>query len=209
MRGRRPSRLRRQIVLEAARLMYEEEVSQYFVAKRMAAKRMLGRGEGQRARYRPGDLPSNGEIQLALLNLAQQTEGAGRVERLDELRRIALEVMLALARFEPRLIGSVATGHVRRGSDIDIQLFADDPDDPEEWLKAAGWDYVRDDVLIHRPSGWCEYQHLRLERGAPVELTVYDRKELRRRPRSSTDGEPIERLTIRDVEALLPAHLPS
>lgn len=189
--------------------MYEEEVSQYFVAKRMAAKRMLGRREGQRARYRPGDLPSNGEIQLALLNLAQQTEGAGRVERLDELRRIALEVMLALARFEPRLIGSVATGHVRRGSDIDIQLFADDPDDPEEWLKAAGWDYVRDDVLIHRPSGWCEYQHLRLERGAPVELTVYDRKELRRRPRSSTDGEPIERLTIRDVEALLPAHLPS
>ena len=30
-----------------------------------------------------------------------------------------------LARFRPRLIGSVRTGHVRKGSDIDIHIFGD------------------------------------------------------------------------------------
>lgn len=185
--------------------MYEEEVSQYFVAKRMAAKRLFGRMGGKHMRFRPADLPSNGEIQEALLRLADLTEGDGRMDRLDEMRRLALEVMRALEPFEPRLIGSVATGHIRRGSDVDIQLFADDPDAPEAHLRAIGWAYERDDVLIRRPSGWCEYQHLRLALEHPIELTVYDRRELRVRPRSSTDGQPIERLSIRAVEALLGA----
>jgi len=201
MRG--TSKARRHLAQEAARLMYEEEVSQYFVAKRMAAKRLFGRMGGKRMRFRPADLPSNGEIQEALLRLADLTEGDGRRERLDEMRRLALEVMRTLERFEPRLIGSVATGHIRRGSDVDIQLFADDPDAPEAHLRSLGWAYERDDVLIRRPSGWCEYQHLRLDLEHPIELTVYDRRELRVRPRSSTDGQPIERLSIRAVEALL------
>jgi len=40
------------------------------------------------------------------------------------MRVIALEAMQALERFSPRLIGSVATGHVRRGSDIDLHVCA-------------------------------------------------------------------------------------
>ncbi|MGE0790471.1 MAG: nucleotidyltransferase domain-containing protein [Sandaracinaceae bacterium] len=198
-----PSKLRLVLAREAARLMYEEEVAQYFVAKRMAAKRVLGRHGARGLRFRPRDLPSNGEIQQALLQLAELTEGEARGARLFEMRALALEVMRALEPFEPRLIGSVATGHVRRGSDIDIQVFAEDPDDPERRLIELGWEHTRDDVLIRRPDGWHEYQHLRLVREHPIELTVYPRRELRRRPRSSTDGQPIDRLSIRRVEALL------
>jgi hypothetical protein len=33
--------------------------------------------------------------------------------------------MRLLCRFRPRLIGSVMTGHVRKGSDIDLHLFSD------------------------------------------------------------------------------------
>lgn len=36
-----------------------------------------------------------------------------------------------------------------------------------------------------------------------IELTVYPRLDLRSRPRSSTDGKPIVRNSVRDVEALL------
>lgn len=183
--------------------MYEEEVGQYFVAKRMAAKRLYGSRGAKRLRFRPKDLPSNGEIQEALLRLADLVEGDARRERLDEMRALALAVMRPLARFEPRLIGSVATGHIRRGSDVDIQLFADDPDEPELCLRALGWDYARDDVVIRRSTGFVEYQHLRLELEHPVELTVYARRELRVTPRSSTDGQPMRRLSIRGVEALL------
>ncbi|MFK7986372.1 MAG: hypothetical protein AB8I08_10100 [Sandaracinaceae bacterium] len=147
--------------------MYEEGVTQYFTAKRMAAKRLFGRGGQKRLRFRPRDLPSNGEIQEALLELAALREGDDRLERLGEMRAIALDVMRALAAFEPRLIGSVATGHIRLGSDIDIQLFSDDPDAPEAWLRAHAWDYEREDVFIRRPGGPCTYQHLRLDRVIP------------------------------------------
>jgi hypothetical protein len=37
----------------------------------------------------------------------------------------------------------------------------------------------------------------------PGQLTVYPERELRVRPRSSTDGQPIVRLKVVDVEALL------
>ncbi len=176
--------------------MYEEEVSQYFTAKRMAAKRLFGR-----AWMPPADLPSNGEIQEARFQLADLTEGDARLDRLDAMRELALEVMRALADFEPRLIGSVATGHVRRGSDVDIQLFPDDPDDPEARVRSLRWPYEREDVVVHRGPRVCEHLHLDLEHRA--ELTVYPRRELRNRPRSSTDGKPIQRLSICDVEALL------
>lgn len=108
--------LRARIAAEAARLMYEEGVKQYFTAKRMAAKRMLGRVAGQKLRYRPSDLPSNGEIRDALLELASLAEGSRRLRRLFAMRVIALEAIRALLPFEPRLIGSVSTGHIRRGS---------------------------------------------------------------------------------------------
>jgi hypothetical protein len=36
-----------------------------------------------------------------------------------------------------------------------------------------------------------------------VELTVYPRGELRHRPRSSTDGKPIERLSLAAVLSLI------
>lgn len=195
--------MRRHLAREAARLMYEEEVSEYFVAKRMAAKRLLGHGGQKRMRYRPKDLPSNGEIQAALLELAEITEGDSRLDRLHDMRRLALSMMHALASFEPRLIGSVATGHIRRGSDIDIQLFVDDRDAPEDWLRRNDWPYEKEDVLIRRPQGFCEYKHLRLDLEYPVELTVYDRMELRHRPRSSTDGLPIQRINMRLLSQML------
>jgi len=40
----------------------------------------------------------------------------------------ALRLMRLLSRFRPRLIGSVMTGHVRAGSDIDLHLFSDSID---------------------------------------------------------------------------------
>lgn len=202
-RTRAPSKTRRLLAREAARLMYDEDVSQYFVAKRMAAKRLFGQGGQKRMRFRPRDLPSNGEIQAALLELADQREGDHRLDRLDDMRRFALAIMRELEQFEPRLIGSVATGHIRRGSDIDIQLFTEDPDGPEDWLLAHAWPYTRDDVLIRRPKGFVEYQHLRLDLEYPIELSVYDRMDLRHRPRSSTDGQPIDRVSIARLESML------
>lgn len=201
--------IRAAIANEAARLMYEEEVKQYFTAKRMAAKRVLGRLEGGRhVRYRPMDLPSNGEIRDALLALAELCEGAGRRRRLFAMRVRALETMRMLEPFEPRLIGSVSTGHIRNGSDIDIQLFVDQEEDVELHLQKRGLPFEREQVSIQKGGEFRDYVHYHLlgsdkDEDAVIELTVYPRKDLRFRPKSSTDGKPIVRISERALVAML------
>lgn len=205
MRTRGDTQTRARITEEAARLMYDENVAQYFTAKRIAAKRLLGRGSASGRAIRPTDLPSNGEIQSAILAYAKLVEGDDHAERLERMREVAIIAMRLVERFTPRLVGSVATGHVHRGSDIDIQLFTDDSDAPERFFRDRRLPYERDDVHIRRRDRWHAYQHIRLEADYPIELTVYPSRDLRTRPRSSTDGKPMLRLHIEDVEARLSA----
>src|SRR5437867_3679089 len=113
-------RIRRQITLRAAQLMYERVETEYFTAKRKAAREL-----GLDSRFRPRDLPSNREIRDEIQKLAELYEGDKRKVRLREMRLEALRLMRKLARFEPRLIGSVWTGHIRKGSDIDLHVFTD------------------------------------------------------------------------------------
>lgn len=203
MSSQRFGGVRAQIAQEAARLMVEEEVKQYFTAKRMAAKRLLGRVEGRRTRYRPADLPSNGEIHEAILQLSQLAEGKSRTKRLFAMRIVALETMRALEDFHPRLIGSVSTGHIRRGSDIDLHVFAESEEPLALHLKKLGWPAERQQVSIHKFGEIREYVHYRLLLAYDVELTLYEPRELRFVPRSSTDGKPIVRLSPKTLEALI------
>src|SRR3982750_845016 len=113
-------RIRRQIAIIAARLMYDREEKEYFTAKRKAARQF-----GVNVRFHPKDLPSNAEIREQIQTLAQVYEGETRVENLREMRLEALRMMRHLSAFRPRLIGSVLTGHTRKGSDIDLHVFSD------------------------------------------------------------------------------------
>jgi hypothetical protein len=187
----------------AAQIMYGEDVKEYFTAKRLAAKRLLGQRSANSVRYRPHDLPSNGEIKEALLELVTEIEGDGRVRRLFAMRIVALEAMEALRPFSPRLIGSVATGHVRGGSDVDLHVFAHDAADVEAHVRSLGWAYETQRVSILKHGKVMEFTHVLVADVFPVELTVYAPNELSHRPRSSTDGKPIVRLREATLRKLL------
>src|ERR1700730_15203523 len=95
-------RIRRQIAFLAAQLMYQRSETEYFTAKRKAARQL-----GLEYRYRPGDLPSNKEIRDEIQMLARLHEGPSRKVHLREMRVEALRMMRKLARFQPRPIGRV------------------------------------------------------------------------------------------------------
>src|SRR6059058_1657084 len=128
-------RLRQAIALEAARLMYERVESEYYTAKRKAAKRLCRRG------VKPEDLPSNAEIREQIQLFARIHEGDKRTENLRDMRVQALKLMRLLRAFRPRLIGSVMTGHVRKGSDIDLHVFTDSAGLITDLLEQEGLQY--------------------------------------------------------------------
>ena len=119
--------------------------------------------------------------------LAEYAEGAGGGRRLFAMRVVALRAMRALADFEPRLIGSVSMGHIRRGSDIDLHVFSDDEDTLTEHLKALGWRWETERVTILKGGEIGEFLHVHVRDVFDLELTVYERRELRFRPWSRTE----------------------
>src|SRR5213078_4241990 len=160
-------KLRQAIALEAARLMYERTESEYYTAKRKAAKRFCGRNA------KPSDLPSNSEIRDQIQLFARIHEGEARTVHLKEMRLAALHMMRLLRPFKPRLIGSVMTGHIRKGSDIDIHVFTNSVGLVTDLLENDGFqfDVERKQVVKHHESR--VFTHIHVHDQFNHELTVY------------------------------------
>ena len=117
--------LKCRVAREAATLLYFGAEKEYKQAKVRAAE-TLG----------THFLPSNLDVALELDKIAEENEGAKRKERLIEMRKEALKIMKSLDAYCPVLIGSVWRGTIRQGSDIDIAVYADDPEVIVKTLKA-------------------------------------------------------------------------
>jgi len=195
-------KLRRAIALEAARLMYERIESEYFTAKRKAARRLCHGG------VKPEDLPSNAEIRDQIQVFARIHEGEKRTEHLRDMRLEALRLMRILRQFRPRLIGSVMTGHVRKGSDIDIHLFTDSVGLVTDLLQQNGlqFDVERKQVVKHGESRI--FTHIHIHDRFNFELTVYPEDKAHYVFRSSITGKAIERASIAELEELLAREYP-
>src|SRR3954465_14933235 len=161
-------KLRQAIALEAARLMYERVESEYFTAKRKAAKRLCRGG------VKPEDLPSNAEIREQIQLFARLHEGDKRTQNLLEMRLEALRLMRLLRPFRPRLIGSVMTGHVRKGSDIDLHVFSDSPALVADLLDQAGCQFDVERKAVEKDGESRIFTHVHVHDRFPFELTVYD-----------------------------------
>ena len=196
------TRLRRAIAFEAARLMYSRSESEYFTAKQKAAKRLC------RGPVKPGDLPSNAEIRDVVQSFARTHEGERRTDDLKAMRFAALRLMRLLCRYRPRLIGSVMTGHVRKGSDIDLHLFADSLEPITTLLENEGlqFDVERKQITKHGETRL--FTHVHVHDRFPFELTVYAADQAHFVFRSSITGKAIERASIAELEAMLAREYP-
>src|SRR3982750_3701566 len=196
-------RIRRQIAFLAAQLMYHRTETEYFTAKRKAARQL-----GVEYRYRPADLPTNREIRDQIQAMARMYEGSKRLVPLRDMRVEALRLMRRLARFRPRLIGSVRTGHVRKGSDIDIHLFSDSlalvTDALDEY--ALVYDVEHKRIVKHGEER--VFPHIHVYDRFNYELTLYPEDKAHYVFRSSITGKAIERASIRELEEMLTKEYP-
>ncbi|TWU34442.1 HD domain-containing protein [Novipirellula artificiosorum] len=194
-----PSRkLRRQIAWEAARLMYSREVAEYYVAKQKAAKRV------HKGWVKPSDLPSNAEIREQVQLLARLNEGADQhSQRLRDMRLRAVWWLKKLMPFHPKLIGSVLTGSIREGSDIDVHVFAANVHSITLLLDELGVFYEMQRKRVVKNNEQRVYTHLHVKDVFPIELTVYHPSQLGFRFRSSITNKAIERAGLSELEKLI------
>jgi hypothetical protein len=110
----------------AARYIAEHGIRDYGLAKRKAA-RQLDMPEGHA-------LPSNEEIDRALIERQNLYEPDEQAALLDSLRHEALQVMQLFERFQPILTGSIASGAVSQHSEVELDLQAESSKEFEQFL---------------------------------------------------------------------------
>lgn len=196
------AKLRQAIAFEAARLMYERVETEYYTAKWKAAKRLSPR------RCKPEDLPSNAEIRHLIQSFAHIHEGDRRTANLRAMRVQALKLMRLLRQFKPRLIGSVMTGHVRKGSDIDIHLFTDGVALVTGLLEAEGYQFDVERKQVVKNNEARVFTHIHVYDQFNFELTVYPEDKAHYVFKSSITGKAIERASVRELEELMEREYP-
>lgn len=195
-------KLRRGIIVEAARMMYSRRETEYFRAKLKAARRIC------RGWVKPSELPSNAEIRDEILRMAALFEGDSRFDRLREMRIEALRFMRLLSHCRPRLIGSTLTGHIRQGSDIDIHVFAAGSEAVTGSLDAEGIEYDVERKRVRKFGEDRLFTHVHVLERFPIELTLYPPDKASYVFKSSITGKAMERATLSEFEEFLQQEYP-
>ncbi len=187
---------RSQIAHLAARMMAEDGVEDYGLAKRKAA-RQVGTPDTR-------ELPTNEEIDLALRTYHEIYHREEHRDRLRELRGIAVRAMRELAQFNPYLTGSVLNGNAGKYADINLQLFTDNVKAVELYLIDRKIPYQTAQDRLYAGEELCTVPVYTIsDDGAEIEITVLTTRELRGPLKTSLEGRNIERAKLQAVETLL------
>ncbi|MFQ5635035.1 MAG: hypothetical protein ACE5G3_06860 [Gammaproteobacteria bacterium] len=182
---------------EAARLIQEQGLTDYRAAKAKAIERL-----GLRS---AGTLPSNGEVELALAERQRIFSGDEHADHIRDLREAALSVMRVLEAFRPRLVGAVLSGNATPHGTIELHVFSDSPEVVGTNLDALGIRHrasqFRHQFRRRQPEQYPGFRFVAEEYEFTV--TVFTERQRRARPLSRIDGRPMQRGSIRDVEALI------
>lgn len=190
--------MRLRIAAAAARLMAEDGIDDYALAKRKAAKQ-LGADDTR-------SLPGNEEVEAELRAYQSLYQNEEQRERIRELRTKALEAMRLLADFRPYLAGAVLKGTAGRYGEIDLQLFTDDSKAVEIALLNRNIAYDVSDERRFASGRERAISVLKLAwDGVPLNVSVYASNDERATLKNSAGGRAIERAGIDTVVELLAA----
>jgi len=193
-------RARQILAQEAARLIVDQGIRDYRVAKTKAAERL---GMDKR-----GSLPGNSEIEHAVNEHLLLFGGESHADHLREMREAAVSAMQLLEEFTPRLVGPVLSGIADENSAINLHVFADSPEAVATFLDARDISCRLYERRLKSRRGRNvspdTYAGFAFEHGGePVEATVFPIDGIRQAPISPIDGKPTKRADIKVVKALL------
>lgn len=188
---------RQQMAQAAARLMAEQGIRDFRVAKQKAAQQL-----GMDARQ--SILPKNTEVEAALAEYQRLFSADQQPAELASMRHAALSAMRLMMDFTPRLVGDVLSGLANAASDIQLHVFADHSESFDLFLQAR---HIPFDIVERRyrfADGHRFYPSFRFVAGEHrFEATLFPGTGIREAPRSLIDGRPMDRANISRVSRLL------
>ncbi|MGI9224649.1 MAG: hypothetical protein ACR2QX_09255 [Woeseiaceae bacterium] len=190
-------RARLMVAQEAARIIVNQGLRDYGLAKKKAAERL-----GLNSR---GSLPGNAEIEQAVSEHLQLFAGESHSDLLRTMRLAALSAMDLLATFTPRLVGPVLNGTADANSAVNLHVFADSPEAVALALDERGIAYRPYERRLKsrrdrtEPFAGYEFHH----GDASVQATVFPVDGIRQAPMSPVDGKPMRRADEKAVRELL------
>ena len=187
---------RERIAAEAARIMAEDGIDDFALAKRKAVRRL-------RVQRRLA-LPGNDEIEAQLHTYRSLYQAEEHPARVAELQRIALDAMRALERFSPYLTGPVLKGTAGPYAEIELQLFPENPKEVELHLLERRIRYDTHEVTRYSGDRARAVAVLELEwEGAPLRLSIFDSRDERLALKTSAAGRVAERAGLAEVGAMV------
>ena len=182
---------------EAARIIVDQGVQDFGVAKRKAAERL---GLSDR-----GSLPGNSEIELAVSEHLQIFRADSHLNLLQTMRAAALSAMQMLSPFTPRLVGPVLAGTAGEHSAVNLHVFSDSAEQVAILLYQGGVAYRpferRYKSRRGRTETYAAFSFLHCD--STIEATVFPFDGIRQAPISPVDGRPMQRADARAVQAML------
>ena len=197
MRNHSSDRARQMLAQEAARIIVEQGIQDYRVAKTKAAERL-----GMKDR---GSLPGNAEIELAVSNHLQLFNRESHVDLLRMMRRAAIAAMEMLLPYSSRLVGPVLHGTAAETSPINLHVFADASEMVAFKLQEQDVHYRPFERRLKsrrdRLETFAAFRFMQDE--SPVEATIFPIDGVRQAPISPVDGKPMRRADKKAVLELL------
>ncbi|MFN2644401.1 MAG: hypothetical protein ABR570_05380 [Burkholderiales bacterium] len=195
-RSTRQTAMRAQLAAAAARIMAEDGVDDFALAKRKAARR-LGVADTQA-------LPGNDEVEAELRAYRALYQAQDHEQVITELRRVALEAMRALEQFNPYLTGPVFTGTAGPYAEIELQLFPDSAKEVEIFLLDRDLPFKTQEARRYAGDRPHSVSLISLDwHGQPLRLAVFDARDERFALKTSVAGKVVNRGNISEVSALL------
>ena len=195
-KSNRQTGTRARIAAAAARLMAEDGIDDFALAKRKAAKQ-LGVVEAQA-------LPGNDEVEAELREYLALYQAEEHPQRIAELRKIALNAMRALEHFNPYLTGPVLKGIAGPYAEIELQLFPDSLKEVEIFLLDRNLSYdTREGRRYAGDRAHAVSVLTLLWEDAPLRLSIFDARDERVALKTSQAGRVMDRAGIAEVDALV------
>ena len=180
----------------AAQYIAEDGLITYHAAKRKAADQ-LG--------FKQKDLPTNIEIERAVISYQNLFQNSFQPGELFKLRTTAIDVMNLFEKFDPRLAGPVLAGTAGKQSEIIVHLFSDNPEAISARLMENSIPYKNSERRIRTTDkntiifpAYCF-----LAGHMSVVLIIFPEKQFKQTPVCPIDEKPMKRANIKKLQSLI------